>query len=115
MTIALYMDHHVPEAIANGLRRLEVDVLVAWADDHARAEDEALLARAGVLGRVLFTQDDDLLAIAAKWAASGRSFAGLIFGHQLRVTIGQAVADLSLMAAVMEPEEMKDQVVFLPL
>jgi hypothetical protein len=72
VTLALYMDHHVPEAITSGLRRRGVDVLTAWDDGRARASDEELLTRATELGRDLFSQDDDLLAVAAAWQASGR-------------------------------------------
>jgi len=115
VTLALYMDHHVPEAITSGLRRRGVNVLTAWDDGRARTSDEELLTRATELGRVLFSQDDDLLAVAAAWQTGGRPFGGVIYGHQLRVTIGQAVVDLDLMAHVLEPKDMLDHVEFLPL
>jgi hypothetical protein len=67
------------------------------------------------LDRVLFSQDDDLLAIADAWLREGRPFAGVIYAHQLRVTVGQAVRDLELMATVLEPAEMRSRVAFLPL
>lgn len=59
MTIALYMDHHVPRAITSGLRLRGVDVLTAYEDGTHELDDPILLDRAGELGRVLFTQDDD--------------------------------------------------------
>lgn len=115
MTLALYMDHHVPEAITSGLRRRGVDVLTTWDDGRAQATDAELLARATELGRVLFSQDDDLLVVAALWQRSRRPFAGVIYAHQLRLTIGQAVADLDLMAKVLDSGDMRDHVEFLPL
>lgn len=115
MTIALYMDHHIPEAVTKGLRRRGVDVLTAREDGTARASDEILLARASALGRVLFSQDDDLLGIAATWLSDDRPFAGLVFGAPMRLTIGQAVADLELMAKALDPDDMRNRIEFVPL
>jgi hypothetical protein len=58
------MDVHVPASITAGLRRREVDVLTAQADDDSRLPDDILLERVTALGRALVTQDEDLLAIA---------------------------------------------------
>jgi hypothetical protein len=45
MTIALYMDQHVPRAITVGLRVHEVDVLTAYEDGTSELEDPELLDR----------------------------------------------------------------------
>jgi hypothetical protein len=66
MTVALYMDHHVPKAITVGLRLRDVDVITAHEDDADQLDDKALLNRAHELGRASFTQDDDLLEEAPK-------------------------------------------------
>lgn len=84
MPLAFYMDHHVPRAITLGLRLRGVDVLTAYEDGASEREDAAILDRAGELGRVLFTRDDDLLAEAAKRHRQGISFHGVIYAHQLR-------------------------------
>ena len=55
------MDHHVPRAITIGLRLRGIDVITAFEDDAGEMTDSELLDRAGEIGRVLFTQDDDLL------------------------------------------------------
>ena len=115
MSLALYMDHHVATAIADGLRRRSVDVLAAEEDGKARASDSELLVRATELSRVLFSQDDDLLVLAREWQKGGRPFAGLIYAHQLSVTIGRAVRDLELMASLLDPTEMTGRIEFLPL
>src|SRR5262245_63467155 len=88
------MDHHVPSAITAGVRRRGVDVRTALEDEAALFDDNALLARATLLGRVLFSQDEDLLAIAHQWLLAGRDFAGVAYAHQLSISIGQAVRDL---------------------
>ena len=59
------MDVHVPHAITRGLRRRGVDVLTAQEDGATEMLDPDLLDRAASLGRILFTRDQDLLAIAA--------------------------------------------------
>ena len=115
MTLRLYMDHHVPAAITEGLRSRGIDVLTALEDGTEEFEDSPLLERAGELGRVLFTQDTDLLAVANQWNQHGREFVGLFFGHQLQLTVGQAVRDLELAAKVLEPQDVRNLVEYLPL
>lgn len=61
MSVALYMDVHVPAAVTRQLMRRGVDVLTAQADGTARMPDDALLDRAGSLNRVLFSRDEDFL------------------------------------------------------
>jgi hypothetical protein len=109
------MDHHVPRAITNGLRLREVDVLTAHEDVASELDDPALLDRAQELGRVMFTQDDDLITEATQRRRQGQTFSGVIYAHQLRVSIGDCVRDLELIAKVGEPEDMTGQTLFLPL
>lgn len=109
------MDQHIPGPITTGLRRREIDVLTAFEDDAAEFDDEALLERATLLGRVLFSQDRDLLVITHQWLETGREFSGLIYAHQMNITIGRAVRDLVLLAEVLEPANMHNHIEFLPL
>jgi uncharacterized protein with PIN domain len=115
MTVALYMDVHVHRAITSGLRLRGVDVLTAQEDGYRTASDRLLLDRATELGRVLFSQDDDLLAEAKRRQVDGIPFGGVIYAHQLRVTVGRCVTDLELMAQASGPEEMSNRVEYLPL
>lgn len=115
MTVALYMDVHVHRAITNGLRIRGVDVLTAQQDGYGTASDDRLLDRSTELGRVLFSQDDDLL-VEAKWRQiQGGQFAGVVYAHQMRITIGRCVEHLELIAKLAEPEELANRVEFLPL
>lgn len=115
MSIALYMGHHVPAAITRGLRRRGVDVVTAEDDGAQTLDDPDLLDRATALDRVLFTRDEDLLREGARRQQSGETFAGVIYGHQLKVSIGRCVSDLEIIANVYEPGDMASQVMFLPL
>jgi hypothetical protein len=45
----------------------------------------------------------------------GLAHAGIVYGHQLQITIGQAIRDLELIAQIMEGYEMANRVEFLPL
>jgi hypothetical protein len=62
----------------------------------------------------MFTQDSDFLVLAVAWQTGRRDFAGLIYAHQLRVTIGGAIKDLVLISPLMRLEEMRNRVEFLP-
>ncbi len=115
MTVALYMDVHVQRAITIGLRLRNIDVLTAQEDGYRTAEDSDLLDRATALQRILFTQDDDLLVEAKHRQAEGISFAGVIYVHQLRITIGRCLQDLELIAQACELDELANRVEYLPL
>ena len=115
MSVALYMDVHVPAPITRALLTRGVDVLTAQADGTTRLDDADLLDRAGELGRVMFSRDEDFLAEATSRQRSGESFAGLIYAHQLRVTIGRCVQDLELIAKCSEPEDFVNRIEHLPL
>ena len=64
--ISLYMDQHIPRAITVGLRLRGIDVITAFEDNASEMNDSELLNRASESGRVLFTQDNDLLTEAAE-------------------------------------------------
>jgi hypothetical protein len=115
MPISLLMDHHVPRAITTGLRLREIDVRTAYEENASKLSDPELLDLAHELGRVLFTQDDDLLTEAVDRQREGISFSGVIYAHQLRVSIGICVRDLELIATAGEPEDLCNRVQFLPL
>lgn len=115
MSVTLYMDAHVPRAITYNLRLRGVNVLTAQDDDAANLPDLELLDRASSLQRVLFTFDSDLLAIATERQRAGMPFAGLIYAHPLRSSVGACVQDLELIAKVAQPEELANRVEFLPL
>ena len=115
MGLLLYMDYHVPRAVTLGLRLRSVDVITAFEDSANEMSDPELLNRASELNRVMFSQDDDMLVEVAHRKNTGVSFSGLIYGHQLRVSIGQCVKDLEILAKLAQPEELLNQVVYLPL
>ena len=115
MSVALYMDEHVHRAITAGLRMRSVDVLTTQEDERTGTPDPILLDRATSLQRVLFSQDEDLLAEAKRRQAGSVDFAGVIYAHQMRVSVGVCVRDLELIAKVTDPEDWANHVQYLPL
>jgi hypothetical protein len=115
VALTIYMDVHIPAAITDGLQRNGVDVLTSQTDQTRTADDEDLLARATALGRLLFTYDEDFLAISAEWQRAGKDFPGILFAAQLGPSIGRTIADIQLIAEVCTPEEVANQVIYLPL
>jgi predicted nuclease of predicted toxin-antitoxin system len=115
VSVSLYFDNHVPAAITRALIARGVDILTAQADGRAQLDDPLLLDRAQQLGRVVFTRDEDFLVEAASRQRRGISFAGIIYAHQLRVTIGQCVHDLELIAKCGAPDDLANRIEHLPL
>ena len=109
------MDVNVRIEITHALRHRGVDVLTAQEDGAAELPDAELLNRSTALGRVLFTHDRDLLTESAVRQAESRTFAGVIYARQLGVTIGACVNDLELIAKACEPEEILNEVRYVPL
>lgn len=115
MAVALYMDVHVHAAITEQLQRRGVDVLTAQADNSDRLPDDELLKRSSDLGRIMFTNDVRFRTLAEDWQRQRAIFAGLIYAHPMRCTIGQCVSDLEIIAKATDPSEWQDTIARLPL
>jgi len=115
VTVALYMDEHVHRAITTSLRLRGVDVLTAQDDGRRHVPDHVLLDRATELQRILFSQDEDLLAEANRRQRERIPFAGVVYAHQLRVSIGACVRELEVIAKVANPQDLAERVEYLPL
>lgn len=81
MTIRFYMDENVPRQITTGLRLRGVDTLTVQDDGLTGSADPTVFARATALQRVIFTRDDDFLAIAHQQQQDGIFFYGVIYSH----------------------------------
>ena len=113
MSLGLYMDVHVPLPITRGLRRRGVDVLTAQEDKTTRLSDPELLRRARELGRILFSQDEDLIVEAVRCQRGRERFATVIFSRQLDLSIGRCISDLESLAKAAEPDDAQGQIIFL--
>ena len=108
-TIRFHLDEHCPHAIAEGLRRLGIDVTTSTEAGLLRAPDTDHIAFGMSEGRVIFTRDDDFLTLAAR----GMPHAGIAYCHQQSRSIGEIIDSLSLIWEVCEPEEMAGRVEYL--
>jgi hypothetical protein len=115
MALGLYMDVHVSSAVTQRLRSRGIDVLTSQDDGTREADDAVILHRATELGRLLFSQDEDLLVIAAGFQTNGIEFAGVAYAHQLGPGVGQIVTDLELITLCADLHETWNQVIYLPL
>ena len=106
--LKFYLDEHVPRAVAEGLRRRGIDVLRAQEAGMLEAADEEHLALALREGRVVVTQDADLLRLHA----AGRAHAGIVYAPQ-GTPIGAIIRGLMLIHDVLGPEDMVNHVEFL--
>ncbi len=106
--IKYYTDEHVSNAVVMGLRRRGVNVLTVPEAGTLGASDEEHLKRAREEGRVIFTQDDDFLRLAA----AGSDHAGIVYTSQEN-TIGEIIAGLMLVHRVLDDEEMRGHVEYL--
>ena len=113
MSVGLYMDVQVPLPITRGLRRRGIDVLTAQQDGTARLPDPQLLDRAGALGRILFTQDEDLIVEAVRRQRRTEEFATVVYARQLDLSIGRCIADLEIIANAAEPQDARGAIIFL--
>ncbi|MBD2297325.1 DUF5615 family PIN-like protein [Nostoc sp. FACHB-87] len=115
MSLALYIDENVHRGITIGLRMRGVDVLTVQEDQRTGFPDPLILDRATELERVLFSQDEDFLAEANRRQGEAIDFAGVIYAHKLRVSVGDCVRDLEIIAKAADPEELKNCIQYLPL
>jgi hypothetical protein len=115
MAVALYMDHHVSKAITTALRSRGVDILTAHDDGRDEASDLELLIRATELQRVLFTQDHHFFHETAELQRTSVSFWGVVYAHVLKVSFGECVNDLEIIAKNGQPEEFANLIQILPL
>ena len=90
-------------------------MLTAQSDGQDETPDPDLLDRAGTLGRVLMTHDDDFLVEAARRQAEGILFGGVVYAHQRNAPIGVLVEEIELIALATDESYWASRVEFLPL
>jgi len=115
--LRLVSDEDVPGTIVSELRRRQpgLDVVRVQEVNLRRTPDPEVLAWAAHQGRQVFTRDSNTMtAHAYDRVVRGLPMLGLFVISQ-RMSIGQAVSELEVVALASEPHEWHDQVIFLPL
>jgi len=63
----------------------------------------------------LSRKDEDLLREGSLWLNERKDFSGIIYVHHLRITVGQMVEDLELIARATSQDEWWGRIEYLPL
>lgn len=107
--ISLYLDENLSPKIAQQLRRRGVDAISVHELGLTGDSDANHLNRASAMGYVLVTADTDFLIMATE----GIPHAGIIFGTQEYLSIGDWVNRLELVVAVYTSDDMQNHVEYL--
>jgi len=108
-SLRFHLDEHVNTAIANALRRREIDVTTTAEAGLCGADDQSQIAYAWRERRVIVTHDDDFL----RWHSRGVPHAGIAYCRQEAHSLGQIIEMLILMHDTLTPGEMMGQIQFL--
>jgi predicted nuclease of predicted toxin-antitoxin system len=95
--------------LAVGLRRRGIDVTSTPESGLLEATDEVQTAHALNEGRVIFTQDEDFLAIHA----SGAPHPGIAYCKKDTRSIGEIIRGLILIWEVYDPDDMAGRIEYL--
>lgn len=107
--ISLYLDENLSPRIAEQLKRRGVDAVTVRDLGKLGDSDANHLERATKLGRVLVTADVDFLRLAA----DGASHAGIVFGIQSILSVGEWVKRLELVCFVYTAEDFINHIEYL--
>ncbi|MCY3797544.1 MAG: DUF5615 family PIN-like protein [Chloroflexi bacterium] len=100
--IRFYLDENLSPEIATQLRLSGIDIIRG----SLGADDPVHLERATEMGRVVCTEDDDFLKLAAR----GIEHAGIIKGVQDKHSIGDWVNYLRFVHSICAPDDMRNNV-----
>ncbi len=107
--VRLYLDENITPKVAVQLRRRGVDSISVHELGLTGDTDVNHLKRATEMQRALVTADTDFLIMASQ----GVQHAGIIFGIQEQLAIGDWVNRLEMIAAVYSAEDMINHVEYL--
>ena len=108
MPLRFHLDENMPHAVAEGLRRRDVQATTSTEMRLVGASDETQLAFALEHDRVMVTRDADMLRLNAQ----GVEHAGIVYWTEWR-SIGQLISALDMLSLEHPSDEMHGTVVFL--
>ncbi|MGK7920562.1 MAG: DUF5615 family PIN-like protein [Trichodesmium sp.] len=103
------MDESVERAIADGLRRREIDITTTPEVDIIGVSDDEQLVFAWEQRRVIFTHDADFLRCHQR----GAEHAGIVYCHQQSRSIGEIIKALVRIWEVQTPQSMRQHIEFI--
>ncbi len=108
-----YADLHLCGPVVKGLHRRGMDIVRGQDRGLCGKDDEVLLQDATNEGRLVLTNDQDYMAIDAAWQTAGRSHAGIVYWHQSKYSIGEAITRVLDYATRTAPAEAANKVHYL--
>jgi predicted nuclease of predicted toxin-antitoxin system len=108
MALRFHLDEHIPRAIAEGLRRRGIDATTTSDAGLIGADDLAHLEFARSRRRVIYTQDDDFLSLAAR----GVQHAGIVYSRSEARSIRQIIEFLQLLSDCVTEFDMVNHIEF---
>jgi predicted nuclease of predicted toxin-antitoxin system len=108
-TIRFHLDECCDPAIADGLRRRNIDVTTTQEVGLIHAEDDEQAAYGLSQNRVVFTHDADFLRLQS----AGLPHAGIIYRAKDTLSLGETIKRLVLIWEICEPDEMVNRIEFL--
>lgn len=106
----IYADENIEDSIIEGLRRRRIEVVSARELGYLGKSDEFHIKKASELKAIILTHDIDFLRMAS---SPGIRHAGIIFSHPEKVSIGQCIRGIELIANILTEEEMENHIEFL--
>lgn len=106
--IKFHLDENVANAIAQGLKRREIDVTTSERS-LIGVSDEVQLEFARSQNRVIFTQDTDFL----RMNQANSNHCGIVYSYQGNKSIGEIIKGLILIWELLEPSDMVGKVEFI--
>lgn len=109
MPLSILCDEHISHRVIRGLERLGIDAISIQRAGLRTSGDPVILVAARRLERVIYTYDDDFL----KLNSAGIPHLGILYHHQHKYSIGQAVNAVALACQALTMEEMRNRVEYL--
>jgi predicted nuclease of predicted toxin-antitoxin system len=106
----IYADENIERSIIDGLRRRKIEVVSARELGHIGRPDEFHIEKAFEIKAVILTHDVDFLKIATR---PGINHNGIIFSHSKKVSIGQCIRMVELIANILTDKDMENHIEFL--
>ena len=107
-TVRFFTDEHVAKSVVTGLRQRGIDVVSVPEARSRGATDREHLRWALAQRRVIVTHDADFLRLHA----DSQSHAGIVYASQ-RISVGDLIRGLTLIARVLDADAMHGHVEFL--
>ena len=109
MRVRYHLDENIDHAVAEGLRRRDIDVTTPSDAQLIGASDQKHIDFARSQGRVIFTHDVDFLRLAHQ----GIPHAGIAYCHPRRFSIGEMILALVALWRHRTAEHMLNRVEYL--